>query len=274
MLIKLADSKYYKDLRRIAKAGTSFAGNWRKKKHHITDTAINAGISGAAIGGFAGIRYRVTANQGEKKENRKSVGKAALKGMLIGGTIGAGIGAAAGHADATRFRHIDAESKAAKFNSRRSEKRFKDAFGEDFDSFRNKRRDSPPGDDFDFFRRRSSYGGGFTPPPPRPSPSPGGYTPPPRPPRPTGSTDANMFHQKGFTTKKDAKSFYRKLAQQHHPDAGGDAEIFKKVSTQWTDYQPHFEKLAQWLNKKMIKGVIEPAATTTANLEVKPCLSK
>lgn len=39
---------------------------------------------------------------------------------------------------------------------------------------------------------------------------------------------------KDCKTLEDVKETYRKLCKQHHPDNGGDAEVFKKVTSQYT----------------------------------------
>jgi len=59
---------------------------------------------------------------------------------------------------------------------------------------------------------------------------------------------------KGAKTKKDAKSAWRTQARQHHPDTGGNAETFKRVSKEWDDFEKHhFSKLSA----AMINALLE-----------------
>lgn len=52
-------------------------------------------------------------------------------------------------------------------------------------------------------------------------------------------------------TLDEAKAAYRRLAMQHHPDRGGDAEAFKRVKEAW-----------EWIEAG--KPVVRPAAPPPA----------
>ena len=51
-------------------------------------------------------------------------------------------------------------------------------------------------------------------------------------------------------TPEEAKKTWRNLARQHHPDAGGDAETFKRIQAEYEAYQ---------------KKALKPAPTTKVN---------
>jgi hypothetical protein len=54
-------------------------------------------------------------------------------------------------------------------------------------------------------------------------------------------TEARKLFE-GYTDNKDMlKTRYRQLAKQHHPDKGGDAEMFKAVAALYHEYNKKFE---------------------------------
>lgn len=69
---------------------------------------------------------------------------------------------------------------------------------------------------------------------------------------PTKSSDIQKFFKEyggdysKIKTKLDAKKVYRDAARKHHPDAGGNPEMFKKLSTDWENVESSkwFTKLA------------------------------
>lgn len=57
------------------------------------------------------------------------------------------------------------------------------------------------------------------------------YIAPPKPTIPAPVLAAlDLFGLKIPTTREAVKSAYKLLAKQHHPDAGGDAEMMKRVN--------------------------------------------
>jgi hypothetical protein len=73
----------------------------------------------------------------------------------------------------------------------------------------------------------------------------------------------DFFKEHGYDyskikTKLEAKRVYREAARKHHPDMGGNAEKFKKLSTDWEGIENSnwFQKLAALRNNVITKNIL------------------
>jgi uncharacterized protein YdaT len=74
-----------------------------------------------------------------------------------------------------------------------------------------------------------------------------------------GISKAKSIHdKKGSLIKLEAKQVYREAARKHHPDMGGNAEKFKKLSTDWEGIENSnwFQKLAALQNNVIVKQIL------------------
>lgn len=47
---------------------------------------------------------------------------------------------------------------------------------------------------------------------------------------------------KGAKTKAEGRKMFHQMARKHHPDLGGDPEVFKRISQEWETHEPFFKE--------------------------------
>ena len=68
------------------------------------------------------------------------------------------------------------------------------------------------------------------------------YTRPTAPPRSVQVNYYDTLEVPRGASLEECRTAWRRLAKRHHPDHGGDAELFKLCSTAWDAILKHYEK--------------------------------